>query len=131
ERRRASGDLDGAARLLEEGREVSANPRLLAGLRDIAREAARQGKTALAARILERLRDAYPADREVWQPLLDLYVELGDRPSMERLVAETTSKLLDRAERTLVRMAWARFLLHSGDTGDGVASVLRDVLLDD
>jgi tetratricopeptide (TPR) repeat protein len=131
ERRRAAGDLDGAARLLEEGREASGSPRVLSGLRDIAREAARQNKTALAARILERLRDAYPADRDVWQPLLELYATLGDRPSMERLVAETTAKLLDRAERNLVRMAWARFLIESGETGDGVASVLRDVLMDE
>jgi tetratricopeptide (TPR) repeat protein len=131
ERRRAAGDLDGAARLLEEGREASGSPRVLSGLRDIAREAARQNKTALAARILERLRDAYPADRDVWQPLLELYAHLGDRPSMERLVAETTAKLLDRAERNLVRMAWARFLLESGETGDGVSSVLRDVIMDE
>ena len=131
ERRRAAGDLDGAARLLEEGREASGSPRVLSGLRDIAREAAKQNKTALAARILERLRDAYPADRDVWQPLLELYAHLGDRPSMERLVAETTAKLLDRAERNLVRMAWARFLLESGETGDGVASVLRDVIMDE
>jgi tetratricopeptide (TPR) repeat protein len=104
---------------------------VLSGLRDIAREAARQNKTALAARILERLRDAYPADRDVWQPLLELYAHLGDRPSMERLVAETTAKLLDRAERNLVRMAWARFLLESGETGEGVSSVLRDVIMDE
>jgi tetratricopeptide (TPR) repeat protein len=131
ERRRAAGDLDGAARLLDEGREASGSPRVLSGLRDIAREAAKLNKTALAARILERLRDAYPGDRDVWHPLLDLYAQLGDRPSMERLVAETTGKLLDRAERNLVRMAWARFLLDSGETGDPVSHVLRDVLGDE
>jgi len=46
-------------------------------------------------------------------------------------VAETTARLLSRRKRTVVRMAWARFLLAEGETGDTVASVLRDVLGDD
>jgi hypothetical protein len=28
-------------------------------------------------------------------------------------------------------MAWARFLLESGETGEGVSSVLRDVIMDE
>lgn len=136
QRRRTAGDLVGATAWLEQAATVTDSPRVPALLRDIAREAATQpAQGALAARIYEDLRGRNPTDRTLWEPLLVLYRQSGDRARLARVVDDTLSRLADRSERNLLRMEWARFLApdggHSNEDDELATTVLRDVLLDE
>ncbi len=131
-RLRARGDMAGAARVLDEAREEWANPRLTSLVRETAKAAAATPEFAqVAAHLLEQLRALYPTDREVWEPLLDLRARLGERGALQALVEDLVEKLMGRADRSTVRMAWARFLQTSGDAGEPMSAALRDVLLEE
>jgi lipopolysaccharide biosynthesis regulator YciM len=131
-RLRARGDMAGAARVLDQAREEWANPRLTPLVRETARAAAAATEFgAVAAQLLEHLRGLYPTDREVWEPLLDLYARLGERSALQALVDDLVEKLMGRGDRSAVRMAWARFLQKSGDAGEAMSAALRDVLLEE
>ena len=131
-RLRARGDLAGAAHVLDQARDEWANPRLTPLVREVAKVAAASPETiSTAARLFEQLRVVYPTDREVWEPLLDLLAKLGDRPELQSLVEDLVEKLMSRGERGAVRMAWARFLLQTGDNGETTSAALRDVLLEE
>jgi hypothetical protein len=115
---RARGDLAGAARVLEDVRDEWANPRLTPLVRETAKAAAvHPDSAAVAAQLLDHLRVVNPTDREVWEPLLELWARLGNRGALEGLVQDLVAKLMSRGDRSAVRMAWARFLLASGDAG--------------
>jgi tetratricopeptide (TPR) repeat protein len=131
-RLRARGDMAGAARVLEEAHEEWPNPRLTPLVRETARAAAASVEFApVAARLFDRLRILYPTDREVWEPLLELWARLGERVALQALVSDLVEKLMSRGDRSTVRMAWARFLQGSGDTGEAMSAALRDVLLEE
>jgi tetratricopeptide (TPR) repeat protein len=131
-RLRARGDMAGAARVLEEVRDEWANPRLTPLVRETAKAAAANHDSApVAAQLLDHLRAVYPTDREIWEPLLELWTRLGNRSALEGLVQDLAAKLMSRGDRSTVRMAWARFLLASGDAGEAVSAALRDVLLEE
>ncbi len=131
-RLRAKGDMAGAARVLEQAREEWGNPRLTPLVRETARAAAAAPELAAeAARLLEQLRGLYPTDREVWEPLLDLYARLGERQALQALVDDLVGKLMGRGDCCAVRMAWARYLQKSGDAGEEMSAALRDVLLEE
>src|SRR5439155_15477322 len=91
QRKRAAGDLEGAARILERAAETEVIDleRVMTLARELADRAARAGNLRLGADLLERLRARSPGDETVWRPLLDHYVALQDREGLERLVAET------------------------------------------
>jgi tetratricopeptide (TPR) repeat protein len=131
QRRKSAGDLEGAFTWLEEASRASDSPRIPALLREVARDAsARPGTAAIAARAFESLRARNPAERELWEPLVDLYIQLGDEARLAPLVSETVEKMVDRHDRIFLRMKWARFLMERGRDEDAT-SVLRDVLLED
>jgi tetratricopeptide (TPR) repeat protein len=131
-RLRARGDLAGAARVLDQAREEWANPRLTPLVRETARAAAAVPEFgAVAAQLLEHLRGLYPTDREVWEPLLDLYTRLGQRSALQALVDDLVAKLMGRGDRSAVRMAWAKYLQKSGDAGEAMSAALRDVVLEE
>lgn len=133
-RLRDRGDFAGAARVLEGVREIWNNPRLSTLVREMAKAAAAApGQAEVAIRLYEALRTLYPGDREIWEPLLALFTQLGRRDDLEKLSQELVEKLMSRSDRSQVRMAWARFLLGRNDEGSAetVATTLRDVLLDE
>jgi tetratricopeptide (TPR) repeat protein len=135
-RLRARGDMAGAAGVLDQAREEWANPRLTPLVRETAKAAAAAPESAaVAAQLLEHLRGLYPTDREVWEPLLELYARLGERGALQALVEDLVAKLMGRGDRSAVRMAWARFLQTSGpqsdDANQPMAAALRDVLLEE
>jgi tetratricopeptide (TPR) repeat protein len=131
-RLRARGDMAGAARVLEEAHEEWSNPRLTPLVRETAKAAAATAEFApVAAQLLDHLRALYPTDREVWEPLLDLWARLGERDALHALVDDLVEKLMGRGDRSAVRMAWARFLLMRGDAGETMSGALRDVLLEE
>ena len=129
---RARGDVAGAARVLDEAREEWGNPRLTPLVRETAKAAAAAPEfAAVAARLLEQLRVLYPTDREIWEPLLDLWAHLGERDALQALVEDLVGKLMGRGDRSAVRMAWAKYLQQSGDAGEAMSAALRDVLLEE
>jgi len=132
QRCKTAGDLEGAFRWLEEAGTASDSPRISALLRELARQAAREPDgSELAAKALERLRERNPGERELWQPLMELYAAMGDGTRLGALVDETVQKLVARNDRIFVRMTWAHFLLKQPDQLDDGVSVLRDILLEE
>jgi tetratricopeptide (TPR) repeat protein len=131
-RLRSRGDFIGLTRVLEDTREAWPNPRLAPVVREMAHAAAEHAESAeAAARLFEHLRSLYPMDREVWEPLLRLYAELGNRTALEGLVRELAEKLMARSDRNTARLAWAKFLLGDKKTEEAATTVLREVLAED
>jgi hypothetical protein len=65
-----------------------------------------------AARLYEELRAREPGEREIWQPLAELYRILDDHTSLGRLLDETAPLLDSAAERAALRLERARMALH-------------------
>jgi len=131
-RLRSRGDMAGAAQVLQEAREEWGNPRLTPLVRETAKAAFAMPEHAqIAADLLDHLRSLYPTDRDVWEPLLNLWARLGQRERLQTLVGDLVEKLMGRGDRSAVRMAWARYLQQSGDMGDAIPAALRDVLLEE
>jgi tetratricopeptide (TPR) repeat protein len=131
QRKKAAGDLEGAARALERSAELLDLERVLELASELSERAARAGNLRLGAELLERLRARAPQDETVWRPLLDHYVKLGDREGLERLVAETLPLLAEVRQRNELRVRRARFLLARDDRDQAAAEGLRDVLLEE
>lgn len=132
QRRRAQGDLKAAFKWLVEAAQATESPRIPALLREVAREAAQTTNGAmLAADVFEYLRARNPADKELWQPLIELYEELGDEERLRAVVSDTLEKLLDRQDRIRVRLVWARHLLSTGRDDEEAGSAFRDILLEE
>ena len=129
--KKAAGDLDAAAHILQRASELLPLDRVVPLARDLAERAGRSGNRRLGAELLERLRTTAPADESLWQPLVDHYVSLRDRDGLSRLVEETLPLLPEVAPRNQLRMALARLRLGE-DAGDGAAAaILQDVLLEE
>ncbi|HMR74909.1 MAG TPA: tetratricopeptide repeat protein, partial [Polyangiaceae bacterium] len=83
-----------------------------------------------AARIYEKLLEQEPADREVWQPLLEIYRALEEGEQLVRVLDQTIT-LVDSAEdRARLRLEQANLLLDRGE-GDSAADILREILDED
>lgn len=106
---------------LEEGRAL-----LLA----VAQTARAQGALARAARVLERLREREPQDREVWEPLLAVYHELEDSERIVALLQETIPLVDSALDRSKLRLEQANVVLNAGDE-DRAIQILRDTLEED
>jgi tetratricopeptide (TPR) repeat protein len=133
-RLRGRDDLAGAARVLEGAKNEWSNPRLTALVRETAKSAAASPEHAqVAAGLYQELRGLYPTDREIWEPLLALLAQLGQRDALEKLSEDLVEKLMSRGDRGTVRMAWARFLLEHDRAGsaEAASTTLRDVLTEE
>ena len=130
--RREMGDIAGAVACLEEARELADPVRVLLLYQEIAKQALHgAGDPAVAARVYERLWEREPAERHLWEPLLQIYAKLGDRAGVERVARATAARLFDPRERNGVRMILARFL-RDLDKGDpALIETLRGVLEDE
>ena len=96
----------------------------------VAQSARAQGALARASRVLERLREREPQDREVWEPLLSVYQELGDAERTAALL-EQTIPLVDTAlDRSRLRLEQANVVLNAGDETRAI-QILRDTLEED
>lgn len=131
-RLRARGELAKSAEVLLDARDEWTNPRLTPTVRETARAVAADPKTTrLAAQLYEQLHVLYPADRDIWEPLANLYSRLEDPLHLEALTRDLTAKLMGRNDRSAVRMAWVRYLLSHGDKSETIASTLRDILMEE
>jgi tetratricopeptide (TPR) repeat protein len=129
-RRLADGDLATAVKWIGEAAEGAAESELFALGEEIA-EAARGegGDVALAAKLYENLLERSPTARQAWEPLANLYRELGDATRLHRLVDETLDGLPDASERNTLRMMLAQTLGENDGVEDAI-EVLRAILLE-
>jgi tetratricopeptide (TPR) repeat protein len=131
ERAKERGEIAEAVQWLEEAGEV-ADPEPLYRLSgEVAELAAQGGDSALAAKMYEKLRERDPTARGAWQPLVELYRELGDVNSLERVVRETLDGLQEVVDRNALRLSLAKALLGDTERVDDAISVLRDALFDE
>jgi tetratricopeptide (TPR) repeat protein len=133
--RAARGELEEARDLLHqiagEVGDASGNQRVLGlGLSIAERAAKSESGRPLAAEIYEFLRAREPGERRVWEPLLDVYRDLGDEARRSAVVGETLPQLVDTGERNALRKKHAEHLVAASRL-DEAAQVLRDALLDD
>ncbi len=130
--RLAQGDVAGTKELIDELAGV-AEPDEVDALAKRAAAAALAPPTqaALAAEILEFLRERQPTERTVWEPLLGLYRQLGDGDRLSAVVSSTLPSLTDAGERNAIRLEHARFLIAPLARPHDAIDVLKDALLDD
>jgi golgin subfamily B member 1 len=79
-----------------------------------------------AARIFEELRAREPAEREIWQPLAEVYRNMGDRARLGALLDETAPLLDSPAERTHLRIEGARMAM--ADNEKKAIELLQDII---
>ncbi|MEZ4231016.1 MAG: tetratricopeptide repeat protein [Polyangiaceae bacterium] len=96
---------------------------------EIARQAEEQGQLDRAVRVLERVRQDNPADREAWEPLMALCRERGDLAKLAELIESTLAVVDDAESRGRLALERARILLGRGDTRDAI-DVLRQIVED-
>ena len=132
ERSKARGDLAEGSRWLRQAVEsADTTEAFQLGLELGALAAGPLNDLALAASTYEKLREKEPGDRNVWEPLLDVYRRLGDRERLAELIAKTLDSVFDSAERNQLRMERARLLLDEPNHEDEAMAVLRDILEED
>ncbi len=83
-----------------------------------------------AARIYGALREDDPADREVWEPLCDVYRKLGDTALLAKLIFETAPLVEELEDRARLRVERATIVLDEGDTAEA-SRILAEVLEED
>jgi tetratricopeptide (TPR) repeat protein len=82
-----------------------------------------------AARLLEELRSREPAEREIWQPLAEVYRRLGDRDRLAVLLDETAKILDSAAERAELRFERARMVMVDDELR--AITLLEEIVIDD
>lgn len=129
EQRLAAGDLVEAADLKERAARGLPAERERALLLDVAGLAAGAlGDLDRAARIYEELRAREPAEREIWQPLAEVYRRRGDRARLAALLEETAPLLEGVSERARLRLERARMAVDEDQ--DKAVSLLKEVIED-
>jgi tetratricopeptide (TPR) repeat protein len=125
--RAAAGDLAEAADLKERAARGAGPERERALLLEVAGLAAGAlGDLPRAARIYDELRAREPAEREIWQPLADVYRRLGDRAKLAALLEETAPLLEGAAERARLRLERARMAVDEDQ--DKAVTLLKEVI---
>ncbi len=97
---------------------------------EVARRAAASDK-ALAAELYEFARERTPNNRKVWEPLIDLYRDMGDGDRLQAVISATLPTLVEPSERNALRMQHARYFIEKLERYGDAVNVLRDALLDD
>lgn len=129
EQRLAAGDLVEAADLEERAARGLPAERERASLLDVAGLAAGPlGDLDRAARIYEELRAREPAEREIWQPLAEVYRRRGDRARLAALLEETAPLLEGVSERARLRLERARMAVDEDQ--DKAVRLLKEVIED-
>lgn len=132
ERREAAGDIPGA---MEQMRAATAAvdeheaEGLLLRYAAMARKPG--GDLKVAAETYGRLLLKDPTNRELWEPLTQVYAELRDRPALEDVVERTLDAMVDHEKRNALRMVHATYLLDSEGDQPAAVEVLKQVLDED
>jgi tetratricopeptide (TPR) repeat protein len=114
--REAEGGLAEAAALREAAARHADPSEERALLLRVARDAAGPlDDLPRAARLYEDLRLREPADREVWEPLADVYRRLGDGARLAALIEDTVPLIDSPEERGRLRLERARLVLSQDE----------------
>lgn len=84
-----------------------------------------------AAELYELLLATDPAERTIWQPLLQLLRELGDSERLVQWVSRITPLIDDPAERSALRIEQVNSLLAQPSRVSEVIALLQDIIADD
>jgi len=129
----AAGDLRRAVELKRDAARI-ADPDVARRLEfEIAGIAAdKLGDLALAAEAYEALHRTDPADREAWEPLLEVYRKSGDRRKLADLLEAVVDYVEDAGDRARMRLERVRTMIGDGELGDDAAApLLREIVEDD
>lgn len=130
-RRSDEGDMAGAVRwLCEAADSIEPEEVLAVGSEVVASAGDSNADLALAAEFYEHLLEKVRTRRDVWEPLVEIYAQLGKIDKLERLVAETIDSLAEPEERNALRLVLARALFDKKDD-EGAVEILRDVLTEE
>ena len=96
------------------------------------------GRFAQSPELWRRAADLYdlllapdPADRSIWEPMLDLVRKLGDSERLVQLVSRITPVVEDAAERSALRIEQVNALLGQPARAGEVITLLQDIITDD
>jgi tetratricopeptide (TPR) repeat protein len=130
ETRIATGDFASARGLIEEAADHAEPEKLDRLALDLAGRA-RSADRRLAAEMYEFLRARNPSARNVWEPLIEIYRDLGDGDHLQAVVAATLPTLIDPGERNALRMQQAHYFIEKLKRHADAVQILREVLFDD
>ena len=131
-RHQAAGDLGGAIAYLRDASAVAEPSQVHAlGLELATLAAAQPDKQSLAAELYEDLLAQDPSDRDVWQPLMDVYKRLEDQSRLQQLVESTLQTLGDAKERNTLRLELVHSLLANIGRETDAVRLLKDVLMEE
>ncbi len=89
------------------------------------------GDLAVAARMYEALLEHDPADREAWEPLLDVYRRMGQPEKLAGFLGKVVEVLDDPILRSKLRLERVRVMMKELGLGDDAALALREIVEDD
>lgn len=127
-RSRSAGDLPKALLLEEQAAGYLAAPAARTLLLSVARDAVALGDVERAARLLEHLLHDDPEDRDVFEPLLDLYRQTDQTGKLVRLLEDTAPLVKNSEERSLLRLEQAELLLDKLDHKHEAMVLLREIV---
>jgi lipopolysaccharide biosynthesis regulator YciM len=130
ETRIATGDFASARDLIQEAAEHAEPDKLDRLILDLAGRA-RSSDRRLAAEMYELMRGRNPSARNVWEPLIEIYRDLGDGDRLQAVVSATLPTLIDPGERNALRMQHAHYFIDKLKRHGDAVQVLREVLFDD
>ncbi|MBP9087054.1 MAG: hypothetical protein KBG15_13115 [Kofleriaceae bacterium] len=134
ERRFAAGDLRTACELVYEvapTAESDADAEAVDNLAmQIAARAHSDHDVTTASEVYEFLRERHPADRAIWQPLIQIYREQRDADRLSSVVSSTLPQLTSATERAAMRTEHAGFLIDTLQRHHDALDILREGLVD-
>jgi tetratricopeptide (TPR) repeat protein len=130
--RESLGDVAEAIELKQRAAQI-AHPEDARRLRfESARLASRAlGNLELSAELYEALLAEDPADREAWEPLLDVYQRLARTEKLAALLGKVVDYVEDPAQRSKLRLHRVRVMMKHHGLGDDAAPLLRDIVDED
>jgi len=123
-----ANDARSAMGYLRDAISYAVEPEADALRRELAQLAAGpNGDLALAAEAYEGLLEREPADRALWEPMLGILTNLGDRARMDAFINRTLGALLPISERVFLMLGYANFLIGSGAQPEAIPA-LKQIL---
>ncbi|MCP4599895.1 MAG: hypothetical protein GY847_05025 [Proteobacteria bacterium] len=130
--RKEADNLADSIKWLIEASEVADPAEVFALARELSALAAEpDGDVNLAIMLYERLFDRDPTARDAWEPLAEIYTNMGDVERLERLSEEVLSSLMEPGDRNTLRLKQGKLLLATPERESEAVDVFKDVLLED
>lgn len=122
-------DTRAAMTYLREAIRYAAPTESEALLRELAQLATgADGDLGIAAEAYDGLLERDPAERALWEPMLDVLTQLGDPERMRAFVERTLGALSTQAERMFLLLTYAGYLIDVANDEQSAVPVLRQAL---